>query len=77
MAPESSAATSASINCGSTPDPPAASWLSRTTIIARARSGGSSSPAPLAWLRNSRSPCPAASSVTTSTRFAPTPVDRP
>ena len=76
-APVSSAATSASSTGGSTPEPPAASWLSRTTIIARARSGGSSSPAPLAWLRSSRSPCPAASSVTVSMRLAPTPVERP
>jgi hypothetical protein len=76
-APESRATTSASSNRGSTPDPPAASWLSRTAIIARARSGGSSSPAPLAWLRSRRSPCPAASSVTVSMRLAPTPVERP
>ncbi len=63
---------------GCTPEPPAPIWFSRTTSMARTRSGARYGPAPAAWLRSSRSPCCPASAWSSATvRFAPTPVVRP
>ena len=76
--PRLSASARTSSTAGSTPEPPAPIWFSRVTSMARPRSGGCSGPDPAAWLRSSRSPCPASSSPASPTlRFAPTPVVRP
>ncbi len=78
MKPRLIASASTSSTPGSTPEPPAPIWFSRTTSMARARSGASSGQAPAAWLRSRFSPCWAASAAATWTvRLAPTPVVRP
>jgi len=76
--PALTALTSGPSTPGSTPEPPAAIWLIRTTSMARLSSGAISGPPPPAWLRSSRRPCPVASAPATGvSRFAPTPVVRP
>ena len=72
------ASVSASSAPGSTPEPPAAIWLTRTTSMARPSSAAISGPPPPAWLRTSRRPWAATSPLPTARpRFAPTPVVRP
>ena len=75
ISPRLSTSVSTVSSAGSTPEPPAASWLSRTTSMARASGAASSGPAPPAWLRSRRRPWPPSS--TWMLRLAPTPVVRP
>ena len=58
------------------PLPSAASWLSRTTSIARTRSGVRRSPELVACERSRFSACDSGAGSTWS-RLAPTPVERP
>ncbi len=59
-----------------TPAPPAHSWLSRISSIARTRSSVRAGPAEVAWLRSSAWAL-AVSGRTSTSRLAPTPVVRP
>ena len=76
--PPLTASTSTSSTPGSTPDPPAAIWLTRTTSIARLSSGGDQRPAAAGVAAHQPQAVPGGvAALTAVPRFAPTPVVRP